>query len=59
MNPAGRCPACGTQLPARDRQRCSRKPRYCPGACKARAHAGGSGGERLFRPGQQHDSGAL
>jgi hypothetical protein len=40
MNPAGRCPVCGTQLPARDRQRGGRKPRYCSGACKAKAYRG-------------------
>ena len=36
MNPAGRCPACGSLLPGRDRQRGGRKLRYCSGACKAK-----------------------
>ena len=38
MNPAGRCPACGSLLPGRDRQRGGRKLRYCSGACKAKAY---------------------
>jgi hypothetical protein len=38
MNPAARCPACGSPLPGRDRQRGGRKPRYCSGACKAKAY---------------------
>jgi hypothetical protein len=38
MNPAARCPACGRLLPGRNRQRGGRKPRYCSGACKARAY---------------------
>lgn len=38
MNPAARCPACGSLLPGRDRQRGGRKLRYCSGACKARAY---------------------
>jgi hypothetical protein len=32
MNPAGRCPACGSLLPGRDRQRGGRRLRYCSGA---------------------------
>jgi hypothetical protein len=38
MNPAGRCPACGSLLPGRDRQRGGRRLRYCSGACKAKAY---------------------
>jgi hypothetical protein len=43
----GRCPACGEQMPDRDRSRGGRKAHYCSGACKARAYrarrqAGGS-----------------
>jgi len=38
MTQAGRCPACGTLLPGRDRQRGGRKLRYCSGACKAKAY---------------------
>jgi hypothetical protein len=33
-----RCPACGGQMPRRDRQRGGRPPSYCPAACKARAY---------------------
>ena len=32
------CPVCGRQLAARDRPHGGRKPRYCSGACKARAY---------------------
>jgi hypothetical protein len=38
MTTAARCPVCGEQLPARDRTRSGRKPRYCSGACKAKAY---------------------
>ncbi len=38
MTPGGRCPVCGQQLPGRDRLRGGRKPRYCSGACKAKAY---------------------
>lgn len=32
------CPVCGRQLTARDRPHGGRKPRYCSGACKAKAY---------------------
>jgi hypothetical protein len=32
------CPVCGRQLAARDRPHGGRKPRYCSGACKAKAY---------------------
>ena len=38
LNPAARCPACGSLLPGRDPQRGGRKGRYCCGACKAKAY---------------------
>jgi hypothetical protein len=38
MKGTARCPVCGAQLPVRDQQRGGRKPRYCPGACKAKAY---------------------
>jgi hypothetical protein len=33
-----RCPVCGGLLPPRDRPHGGRKPRYCSGACKAKAY---------------------
>jgi hypothetical protein len=33
-----RCPVCGQQLPSRDQPRGGRTPRYCSGACKAKAY---------------------
>lgn len=38
MTGGTRCPVCGRQLPARDRPHGGRKPRYCSGACKAKAY---------------------
>lgn len=38
MTPGTRCPVCGQRLPSRDRPRGGRTPRYCSGACKARAY---------------------
>jgi len=38
MTPGTCCPACGRQLPARDRSHGGRTPRYCSGACKAKAY---------------------
>jgi hypothetical protein len=38
MTPGTRCPVCGRQLPARDRPHGGRMPRYCSGACKAKAY---------------------
>ncbi len=38
MTGGTRCPACGRQLPARDRPHGGRKPRYCSDACKAKAY---------------------
>ena len=38
VTPGTRCPVCGRQLPGRDRPRGGRKPRYCSGACKAKAY---------------------
>jgi hypothetical protein len=35
---AARCPVCDEQLPARDRPLGGRTPRYCSGACKAKAY---------------------
>jgi hypothetical protein len=35
---AGHCPACGGQMPDRDRSRGGRPARYCSGACKAKAY---------------------
>jgi hypothetical protein len=35
---AGHCPACGRQMPDRDRSRGGRPARYCSGACKAKAY---------------------
>jgi hypothetical protein len=35
---AGACPACGGQVPDRDRSRGGRPARYCSGACKAKAY---------------------
>ncbi len=35
---AGHCPACGGQMPDRDRNRGGRPARYCSGACKAKAY---------------------
>jgi len=35
---AGTCPACGGQVPDRDRSRGGRPARYCSGACKAKAY---------------------
>jgi hypothetical protein len=35
---AGHCPACGGQVPDRDRSRGGRPVRYCSGACKAKAY---------------------
>ena len=32
------CPVCGRQLASRDRPHGGRKPRYCSGACKAKAY---------------------
>jgi RNA polymerase sigma-70 factor (ECF subfamily) len=32
------CPACGGQVPDRDRSRGGRRARYCSGACKAKAY---------------------
>jgi len=32
------CPVCGRQLAARDRPHGGRRPRYCSGACKAKAY---------------------
>lgn len=38
MNPGTCCPVCGRQFPSRDRPRGGRTPRYCSGACKAKAY---------------------
>ncbi|MGH3199790.1 MAG: hypothetical protein ACRDOH_06155 [Streptosporangiaceae bacterium] len=38
MTGGTRCPACGSQLPRRDRSHGGRKARYCSGACKAKAY---------------------
>jgi hypothetical protein len=38
VTPGTRCPVCGQQLPSRDRPRGGRTPRYCSGACKAKAY---------------------
>jgi hypothetical protein len=35
---AARCSVCDGQMPARDRARGGRRPRYCSGACKAKAY---------------------
>ena len=38
MTAATRCPVCDGQLPDHDRARGGRRPRYCSGACKAKAY---------------------
>jgi hypothetical protein len=38
MTSTARCPVCDEQMPVRDRTRGGRRPRYCSGACKARAY---------------------
>jgi hypothetical protein len=38
MTGTARCPACGGQMPDRDRPHGGRKARYCSGACKAKAY---------------------
>jgi len=38
MTDHSQCPVCGVLLPPRDRPHGGRKPRYCSGACKAKAY---------------------
>ncbi len=38
MTTGARCPVCDEQMPARDSPRGGRTPRYCSGACKAKAY---------------------
>ncbi|MCW2931947.1 MAG: hypothetical protein JWM19_2909 [Actinomycetia bacterium] len=38
MTTTASCPVCDGQLPARDRPHGGRRPRYCSGACKAKAY---------------------
>jgi hypothetical protein len=38
VSTAARCPVCDGQIPARDRTQGGRRPRYCSGACKAKAY---------------------
>ena len=38
MTGGASCPVCGRQLAARDRPHGGRRPRYCSGACKAKAY---------------------